>query len=237
MTEVAMSSELVTYFPDVSESTEDAVAALSNTVEHDQGLQGREARHNTQKDTELADDTLLKQISQGKRDALAILFRRHAESIRNVAQRILRDEAEADELLQDIFLYISRKAALFKPSHTSARSWIYHVTYHRAFDRRRHLAARHHYDMEVLNEFAVTDRDHQAEVIFEQVAVKDIMEKFEYQLSKEQRQTIHLFFVEGYSLREIAERTGQTLGNVRNHYYRGLERLRSYVLKEKVQSK
>jgi len=185
---------------------------------------------------ETADELLLEQISQGQLEALVALFRRHARPIRSVARRILRDEAEADELLQDIFLYISQRAALFKPSKTSARSWIYHVTYHRAFDRRRYLAVRHFYHMRDLNDAVIPSRDGQAEIMFDSIAAKHLMEKFQYHLSKEQRETIHLYFVEGYSLREIAGRTGQALGNVRNHYYRGLERLRSYVLKEKVPS-
>ncbi len=184
-----------------------------------------------------SDEDLLNHIRYGAREALAILFRRHARSVRGVARRILRDEAEADELLQEIFLYISHKAALFDSSRTTARSWIYHVTYHRAFDRRRYLAVRHFYRMGDLNDAVIPSRDEQAEVMFDRIAAKHLMEKFQYHLSKEQRETIHLYFVEGYSLREIAERTDQALGNVRNHYYRGLERLRSYVLKEKVPSK
>ena len=184
-----------------------------------------------------SDEDLLNHIRYGAREALAILFRRHARSVRGVARRILRDEAEADELLQEIFLYISHKAALFDSSRTTARSWIYHVTYHRAFDRRRYLAVRHFYRMRDLNDAVIPSRDEQAEVMFDRIAAKHLMEKFQYHLSKEQRETIHLYFVEGYSLREIAERTDQALGNVRNHYYRGLERLRSYVLKEKVPSK
>lgn len=234
-----MSSEAITYLPNSLETTPDT--ATTPPALHDvQGtlvLQERPTQHNKQKSAELTDDALLKQISQGKRDALATLFRRHAKSVRNVAQRILRDEGEADDLLQEVFLYIFRRACLFDPAHGSARSWIFHLTYHRAFDRRRYLAFRHFNIMQNLNESRISDREHQAEVIFDHVALKELMVKFEYQLSKEQRQTIHLFFVEGHSLREIAERTGQTLGNVRNHYYRGLERLRSYVLKEKVQSK
>jgi RNA polymerase sigma-70 factor (ECF subfamily) len=43
---------------------------------------------------------------------------------------------------------------------------------------------------------------------------------------------LHLF--EGYTFREIAERTGQTFGNVRHHYYRSLERLRSYIFEGKT---
>jgi len=50
-------------------------------------------------------------------------------------------------------------------------------------------------------------------------------------------ETIQLFFFEGYALKVIAQRTGRSLVNVRNHYYRGLDRLRKFVLPENLRSK
>ena len=47
--------------------------------------------------------------------------------------------------------------------------------------------------------------------------------------SEGQRQTLHLFFFEGYTFEEIAAKLGQTVGNARNHYYRGLEKLRKRI--------
>jgi RNA polymerase sigma-70 factor (ECF subfamily) len=50
------------------------------------------------------------------------------------------------------------------------------------------------------------------------------------ELSDDQRQTLSLYFFEGYTLQEIAARLGQTEGNVKHHYYRGLHKLRSCLL-------
>lgn len=232
-----MSSEATTYLPQVLKGVTDRTAAICDPVERFQGIQEKTDQPCQQKELESSDEQLLMQVSEGRRDALATLYQRHGRSIRNVARRILREEAEADELLQEIFLYISRKAALFKPSRGSARSWIFHLAYHRAFDRRRYLKSRHFYDLHSFDESVFRDRGRLNESLIHQIAAKDLMAKFESHLSPEQQQTIQLHFVEGYSLREIAEQTGQTLGNVRNHYYRGLERLRSHILKEKVQAK
>jgi RNA polymerase sigma-70 factor, ECF subfamily len=71
----------------------------------------------------------------------------------------------------------------------------------------------------------------------EGVLGKALTDKFNAQLSPEQRETIQLFFFEGYALKEIAQRTGRSLVNVRNHYYRGLDRLRKFVLPENLRSK
>src|SRR5271163_3279701 len=89
--------------------------------------------------TELSDEALLTKVCAGDCDALALLFRSYAHLVRNVGRRILRDKGEADDLVQDVFLYIHRKSTLFDSSKGSARSWIIQVAYTQAFLRRREL--------------------------------------------------------------------------------------------------
>src|SRR5438552_17719409 len=88
---------------------------------------------------ESTDETSLELIREGDRDVLALLFRRYARAVRNVGQRILRDKAEADDLVQEVFLYIHRKSALFDSSKGSTGSWIIQVAYTQALLRRRLL--------------------------------------------------------------------------------------------------
>ena len=61
--------------------------------------------------TEVSDELLLEQVADGDKEALALLFRRYSRSVRNVAYRILRNEAESDDLVQEVFLFIFRKYA------------------------------------------------------------------------------------------------------------------------------
>ena len=237
-----MSSEAAAYFPDALASTADKQTPVCGNEEQPPLETRARAPRATAQSSENDDEELLDQVSSGGREALGLLFKRHARSIRNVAQRILRDEAEADDLLQDIFLFIFRKAALFDPSKGSARSWIFQVAYHRAFNRRQYLATRHFYTALELDEEILGPASDAAEIPFYALAIdgilgKELVDKFITLLSQDQRQTIELFFFEGYTLKEIAERTGQSLGNVRSYYYRGLERLRAYVLPQKVRSK
>jgi RNA polymerase sigma-70 factor (ECF subfamily) len=191
---------------------------------------------------ERSDDTLLEQVREGVKEALAILFRRHARAVHNVAFRILRNESEADDLVQEVFLHIFRKAALFDATRGNARSWIFHVAYHCAFDRRRYLNSRHFYINQELEDAAHRLVDPSNEQPFYEQSIEGILgkaltEKFNSRLTLEQRETIQLFFFEGYALKEIAQRTGRSLVNVRNHYYRGLDRLRKFVLPENLRSK
>jgi len=190
----------------------------------------------------VSDEQLLEQVREGGKVALAVLFRRHARVVRNVACRILRDEAEAEDLVQEVFLFIFRKAALYNSACGRAATWIIHVAYTRAFDRRRYLNSRRFYSNQELKDTGLGLADPRQEIAFhektlEGILGKSLMAKFHSRLTPEQRETIELFFFEGYALKEIAELTGRSLVNVRSHYYRGLERLRKYVLPKKLRSK
>jgi RNA polymerase sigma-70 factor (ECF subfamily) len=192
--------------------------------------------------TEISDELLLEQVGHGTKEALSILFRRHARTVRNVAHRILKDEAEAEDLVQDVFIFLLRKASLFSRSNGSARSWIVHIAYHRAFDRRRHLITRHFYACQDIAQAALTVADRRYETLLHEWSLERIYGKqsavrLRELLTPSQLMTIELHFFEGYSLEEIAERLDQTLGNVRNHYHRGLEKLRKPAFARKLRSK
>lgn len=176
---------------------------------------------------QVSDESLLDQVSEGRKDALSILFVRHAPRVLNVAKRILKDDSEAEDLLQELFLFLYEKAHLFDRERSSASSWIIQMTYHRAIDRRRYLGVRQHYALQNVN-----PEHHSAaygQVSIDEVAGRALLSKLREELSTEQLQTLELHFFEGYTFHEIAKKTGQSYGNVRHHYYRSLERLRSFV--------
>jgi len=180
---------------------------------------------------EPTDEQLLSQVGLGSRDALGLLFRRHARAVFHVAWRILRDESEADDLRQEVFLYLSERSQNFDAEKGSGISWIIQVTYHRAIDRRRYLDFRQHYCSEEFDEQRMpTTAAQPSPEALDGRAIRDHLRE---QLTADQQQTLELHFFEGYSLREIAERNGQTVGNVRHHYYRALERLRSHLFAKK----
>lgn len=190
--------------------------------------------------TEISDETLMDGICAGDREALAQLFGRYARLVRTVACRILRDEAEADDLLQELFLFINRKCAIFDSSKGSARSWIVQMTYQRAIDRRRYLASRHFYTQMGIDGPAMEVSDPSADVLpydqsMQGVLGKAGLEKMKQSLSADQWTTMQLYFFDGLTIDEIAVHLGQSAGNVRNHYYRGLEKLRKQMVAKKLQ--
>jgi RNA polymerase sigma-70 factor (ECF subfamily) len=182
---------------------------------------------------------LIELVCLGDKEALASLFQRYARLVRSVAARILRDAAEAEDLAQDLFLFIHRKCGLFDRSKSSARSWIVQMTYHRAIERRRYLTTRHFYsrgqiqrEAEVVVGIPATESDYSAEEVFGRNGLENVVEA----LSEDQRETLRLHFFEGYTLTEISTKLGQPLGNVRHHYYRALDKLRAQMSGANVRS-
>ena len=178
-----------------------------------------------------SDESLLVAVGEGSKDALGVLFRRHGRAVRQVAWRILRDESEAEDLRQEVFLYLYERSKLFDAAKSSASSWIIQIAYHRAIDRKRFLNHRQHYKTAELDEERVDASSPQPST--DHIDGKALLAKIRGELTPEQLQTLELHFFEGYSFREIAEQKGQTLGNVRHHYYRALDRLRSNLFSKK----
>ncbi len=186
---------------------------------------------------EASDECLMIRVGDQGGEALALLFRRYSRLVRGVALRILRDVSEADDLLQEVFLFVHRKANVFDPNKASVRSWIIQMTYQRAIDRRRYLQSRHFYTRIDLDGAAdLTDSlegRQEGEPLSRLVGITTIGGLLEL-LTQDQRNTLVLYFFEGYAFDEIAGMLNQSLGNIRNHYYRGLEKLRKQMFPAKL---
>jgi len=179
---------------------------------------------------EISDEILLAKVSAGDQEALGILFRRYARLVWSVAERIVRNKAEADDLVQDVFLLVQRRASAFDSSKGTARSLIVHMTYQRALSRKRYLNARHRQASAETEKRAANTPGPAVPFYDESIEAhfgRDRLQKAFEALSEDQRQTLRLYFLEGYTLAEIAAKMGQVEGNVKHHYYRGLSKLRS----------
>jgi RNA polymerase sigma-70 factor, ECF subfamily len=181
-------------------------------------------------------DFLVVQIAAGEREAMSRLFHNFARGVRGVGRRVLRDDSEADDLVQEVFLYIHRKARLFDPTKGGARSWIFQVAYTQAFIRRRQLHSIGFYASGIADtqlesrsrSNSGTEYDQTVEALFGRNGWKQVLDS----LTHEQRETLRLHFFEGYTFAEIAEKLGQSYANVRHHHYRGLEKLRKHLTED-----
>ena len=186
---------------------------------------------------EVCDEVLLAHVAGGDQEALGYLFQRYGRLLHSIAVRILGDGSEAEDLVQDLFLFIHGKSVIFDPSKSSGRSWIVQMAYHRAISRRRYLVTRQFYKHEDVDGaggqvvgVATTENDYSAEAVFGRNGLEKVMEA----LTDDQRETLQLHFFDGYTLAEISEKLGQPHGNVRHHYYRGLAQLRKQMSESNV---
>lgn len=185
----------------------------------------------------LSDEALVALVQAEDAEALDALFTRHARLVYSIALRILHDSGEAEEVVQECFLYVFRKALSFEPSRGSAKVWLVQVAYSRARDRKAHLARRGFYlhpeiSSDGLHSKLVEKGDLERE-ISARLDCDRLQVAFD-ELTEMQRKTLELFYFEDLDLRDISERLHEPLGNVRHHFYRGLERLRKSAIAERL---
>ncbi len=185
-----------------------------------------------------SDEEALARLQARDSSALNLLFDRYARLVLSIAVRILRDYGEAEEIVQEVFFYVYRKSALFAPSKGSAKAWIVQIAFHRALDRKAHLARRGFYlgtDIDPLHDTLLGPMDVEQEIGAEMNRL--YLERAFEELPEIQRRTLDLFYFQGFELREISERLNEPLGNIRHHFYRGLEKLRKSAFVRKLREK
>lgn len=186
----------------------------------------------------LSDSELMAYLRSGCNDALAILFDRYHRLVISIALRIVRDPGEAEDVTQSVFLEIFRSVAQFDPAKGTAKVWILQYAYHRAINRRQHLNVRQFYDQTSMDEVEAYLTDTAPTLRgFAPHELKHLLRQGLATLSGAQKRVIELVSYEGLSMQEIASKTGDTLVNVRHHYYRGLQKLRSFIGNTREKSK
>ncbi len=177
---------------------------------------------------ELDDERLMCRIQRGDVDAFEALFDRHSSLVLRVGARLFRDATEAEDLVQEVFLYLFRRSHVFDSSKGSVKSWLIQVTYSRAFNHRKSRNGRCHdgQDSEEMIQLQVIDPGPDPEELAELASWRSYFLQAFNSLRKEQREAIEMYFFGGYTLQEICQKTGYSFPSVRNHVYRGLEQLR-----------
>jgi RNA polymerase sigma-70 factor (ECF subfamily) len=181
----------------------------------------------------LSDEDLMVRLADGTHDALTKLFERYNALVLGVARRVLKDEGEAEETLQQVFLDIYKAAKIFDREKASFKVWLLQYAYHRAISRKKQLASKGFYATEELAEQAIPFQLYDGAGKSLRLASSE-MEYLVDQLLKtitpRQREVIELTFFHGLTAEEIAAKTGQSAYAVRHNLYRGLHKLRLALL-------
>ena len=174
-----------------------------------------------------SDEDLMAWIQAKDSKGLDLLYTRYSRLVFGIALRILNDKSEAEEVVQEVFFSLYQKALLFDPAKGSAKGWVVQIAFSRARDRRAHLLRRGFYsgtDLESLDD-TLPGRDDVEREVGLRIDCSQLLSAFE-DLTQMQRRTLELFYFQDLELREISQRLNEPFGNVRHHFYRGLERLR-----------
>lgn len=185
-----------------------------------------------------SDEELMARLQEGEADALNFLFDRYSGLVFAIAHRILSDHSESEEIVQEAFFYVYRKATLFDPKKGRAKLWIVQIAFNRALDRKALLARRGFYagtNIDSVEDTLLGKTDTEREVGAR--LNREHLERAFLELTDEQRQTIEMFYFQGLELKEISEELHESLGNVRHRYYRGLERLRKSAFVQRLREK
>jgi RNA polymerase sigma-70 factor (ECF subfamily) len=183
----------------------------------------------------VSDESLLTILRRRDREALSELFRRYSRLVFSIGLRILGDAGEAEDLAQEVFLYLFQRAELFDANKGGAKAWIVQVAWHRSLDRRKYLHRRSFYsgtDVSTLSDTLKGQEDVEDDLA-SKLNVERLRGAFE-NLSDQQRLTLELFFFEGLDMREIATRLDESPANIRHYYYRGLQKLRKDAFVRKL---
>jgi len=174
---------------------------------------------------ELVSHELLSRIAQGEQEALAALFDRTSRIVFGLAHRILRNEAEAEEAMLDVFLYVWRRARDFDTNRGNPTSWLLMVARSRVIDRVRSNKLRRERE-DPLDEFQFFAEGCNPEEHSIAGQIGGRVRRALEQLPWEQRQALELAYFQGLSQSEIARQLETPLGTIKTRVRQGILRLR-----------
>ena len=174
----------------------------------------------------LSDEAVVALVGRSDEHALAELYDRFGRVAYGLALRILRDEALAEDAVQEAFLTAWRTADTFMPERAKASTWLLTLVHRRAVDLVRREERRR---AEPIDEAA--DRigegavDEAVWLRYQRERVQEALRR----LPDQQREALELAYYGGFTQSELAERLGQPLGTIKSRMFSGLGQLRDLL--------
>jgi RNA polymerase sigma-70 factor (ECF subfamily) len=175
------------------------------------------------------DMALVGRIARGDSAAFATFYDRHASQVLGLLFKMLRRRAEAEEMLQEVFLQVWREAERYRPGGSTPRGWIFMLARSRAIDRIRSSSARRRREeataapVDPVTPSAVAPAG--PERLEERERRRQVANALA-ELPPEQRTAIEHAFFGGLSHREVAEHLGEPLGTIKSRILLGMRKLR-----------
>ena len=169
---------------------------------------------------------ILQRIADGDQNAVQDCLKAYGGLVWSLARRMLRNNEEAEDSVQEIFIEVWKNAARFDPEQASETTFVAMIARRRLIDKIRFLQRRISADSleDILAEPAGSSEKEVQMLVEGREAFKALNE-----LRPEQRQVLQLSIIHGLSHQEIADATGMPLGTVKTHARRGLLQAREIL--------
>ena len=171
-------------------------------------------------------EALLGQVALGNRAAFETLYRDTSSRLFGICVRVLSQRAEAEEVLQEVYTSVWRKAGQFDATRASAMSWLSMMARNKSIDRLRAMPARSaRTPIELADEIEDPGASpaQQAETLTERARLENCLQ----QLEPKRHSLIRAAFFNGATYEELAARIEAPLGSVKSWIRRGLMQLRT----------
>ena len=197
-------------------------------------------RINSQKTlSETPDETLVTQIARGDSAAFEVLYDRYASRVLGISIKIIGDQAQAEDILQETFWRVWQSAATFQSQLGPFTGWLFRIARNLAIDayRRRNVRPQAFEGVNgsepILDATPDPDMDvaEQAQLILQNQQVRKALES----LPDVQRQVIEMAYFYGMTRQEIAEATGEALGTIHTRARLALQKLRGELEREEFE--
>ncbi len=177
--------------------------------------------------SQISDSDLLHAVARDDEAALAAIYDRYRLILFGLVLRILHDRQDAEDVLQEVFLQVWRRASDFDEARGRAFTWLVTIARSRALDRLRSAGSR----ARLAEEAGQMPRDEMGDAALDAVKSESgaVVRRALAELPEEQQKALFLAYFEGLTQSEIAVRLGDPLGTVKTRMRSGMIKLRELL--------
>ena len=179
----------------------------------------------------MSDHELIALVVDRRLEALEALYARYAGAVYSLAVNMLRDGGAAEEVTQDTFFNVWRRASSYNAEKGKVTSWVFSIGHHRVIDeirrrrRREQTLAFQEIDLSNQPDNGSNDPSKYATLQMQRSEIKGALST----LRPEQRVVVELAYYGGFTHSEIASRLGQPLGTVKTRMRLAIKKLRDVL--------
>jgi RNA polymerase sigma-70 factor, ECF subfamily len=168
-------------------------------------------------------DALMRQVARGDSEAFETLYDELSPAVYGLARRVVRDPARAEDVTQEVFLDVWRKATRFDVERGKAKTWVMTIAHRRAVDAVRRSEAQKRQDHHGAPDEVSHDEPGDSLIAAEEHStVRDCLET----LTELQLESVRLAYFNGYTYGEVAALLDKPLPTIKTRMRDGLIRLR-----------